>query len=149
MSSWSPRVEAVLKASGWTPGRRVDTSRWRSLFESVGLSMHDAAQAFLQKFGGLTVNVSGPGISCARTPFELDPELAWGEEDRFAQWGEAIGRRLYPLGELDHGRFFLGIDEGGVVHLVETWVAGFGPMPHAMENLVLGVAPRRIDDGGE
>ncbi|MEU5334215.1 SUKH-3 domain-containing protein [Streptomyces asoensis] len=149
MSSWSPRVEAVLKASGWTPGRRVDTSRWRSLFESVGLSMHDAAQAFLQEFGGLTVNVSGPGISCARTPFELDPELAWGEEDRFAQWGEAIGRRLYPLGELDHGRFFLGIDEAGVVHLVETWVAGFGPMPDAMENLVLGVAPRRIDDGGE
>ncbi|MFG2281794.1 SUKH-3 domain-containing protein [Streptomyces asoensis] len=149
MSSWSPKVEAVLKASGWVPGRRVDTSRWRSLFESVGLSMHDAAQAFLQEFGGLTVNVSGPGISCARTPFELDPELAWGEEDRFAQWGEAIGRRLYPLGELDHGRFFLGIDEAGVVHLVETWVASFGPMPHAMENLVLGVAPRRIDDGDE
>ncbi|MGW1169637.1 SUKH-3 domain-containing protein [Streptomyces sp. NPDC001153] len=149
MSSWSPEVDEVLKASGWTPGRKVDTARWRSMFEAVALSMHDAAEAFLQEFGGLTVNVSGPGISCARTPFELDPELAWGEDDRFTEWGEAIGRRLYPLGELDHGRFFLGIDEVGVIYLVATWVASFGPMPHAMENLVLGVAPRRIDEGYE
>jgi hypothetical protein len=90
--------------------------------------LHDAAEAFLQEFGGLTVNVSGPGISCARTPFELDPELAWGEDDRFTEWGEAIGRHLCPLGELDHGRFFLGIDEVGVIYLVETWVASFGAM---------------------
>ncbi|MFE0641792.1 SUKH-3 domain-containing protein [Streptomyces sp. NPDC058877] len=143
MSNWSPEVNAVLEASGWTPGRKVGTDRWRSMFESVGLAMHDAAEAFLQEFGGLTVNVNGPGISCARTPFELDPELAWGENDRFAEWGEAIGRRLYPLGELDHGRFFLGIDEAGVIHLVETWIASFGPMPHATESLVLGMAPRR------
>ncbi len=119
------------------------------MFEAVGLAMHDAADAFLQEFGGLTVNVSGPGISCARTPFALDPELTWGEDDRFVEWGEAIGRHLYPLGELDHGRFFLGIDEAGVIYLVETWVAGFGPMPHSMEHLVLGVAPRRIDEGYE
>ena len=149
MSSWSPEVDEVLEASGWTPGRRVDTACWRSMFEAVGLAMHDAADAFLQEFGGLTVNVSGPGISCARTPFALDPELTWGEGDRFVEWGEAIGRHLYPLGELDHGRFFLGIDEAGVIYLVETWVASFGPMPHSMEHLVLGVAPRRIDEGYE
>lgn len=146
MSSWSAEVEDVLEASGWTPGRKVDTARWRSMFASVGLDMHAAAEAFLEEFGGLTVHVSGPGISCARTPFELDPELAWGEEERFMEWGEAIGRHLYPLGELDHGRFFLGIDEVGVIYLVAGWIADFGPMPQAMENLVLGVAPRTIDD---
>ncbi|MFC3410235.1 SUKH-3 domain-containing protein [Streptomyces lusitanus] len=63
--------------------------------------MHDAAEAFLQEFGGLTVNVSGPGISCAHTPFELNPEPAWGEDGRFMEWGETIGRRLYPLREMD------------------------------------------------
>ncbi|CAL9611208.1 hypothetical protein SUDANB58_05639 [Streptomyces sp. enrichment culture] len=147
MSDWSPEVRGVLEASGWTPGRKVDTGRWRSMFESVGLAMHDAAESFLQEFGGLTVNVSGPGVSCARTPFALDPELAWGEDDRFAEWGESIGYRPFPLGELDNGRFFLVIDEVGVIYLVETWVADFGPMPQALENLVLGVAPRRIDEG--
>ncbi|MCM3299992.1 SUKH-3 domain-containing protein [Streptomyces pseudogriseolus] len=149
MSSWSPEVDGVLKASGWTPGRKVDTARWRSMFEAAGLVMHDAAEAFLQEFGGLTVNVSGPGISRAREPFELDPEVACGEEDRFTEWSEAMGRHLYPLGELDHGRFLLGIDEVGVIHVVETWVASFGPIPQAMESLVLGVAPRRIDEGQE
>ncbi|MFE5947112.1 SUKH-3 domain-containing protein [Streptomyces sp. NPDC056480] len=139
----------VLEASGWAPGRMVDTARWRTRFAALGFDMHAAALAFLKEFGGLTVNVSGPGISCARTPFELDPELAWGDEDRFTEWGEAIGRRLYPLGELDHGRFFLGIDEVGVIYLVEGWIADFGPMPRAMENLALGVAPRAIEYGYE
>ncbi|MFI8423604.1 hypothetical protein [Streptomyces sp. NPDC085479] len=37
-------------------GRKVDTARWQSMFEAVGLPMHDAAEAFLQEFGGLTVN---------------------------------------------------------------------------------------------
>ncbi|WP_327360112.1 MULTISPECIES: SUKH-3 domain-containing protein [unclassified Streptomyces] len=64
-------------------------------------------------------------------------------------WPVGVVVGLYPLGELDHGRFFLGIDEVGVIYLVETWVASFGPMPHAMENLVLGVVPRRIDEGYE
>ncbi|MFI8350972.1 SUKH-3 domain-containing protein [Streptomyces sp. NPDC085596] len=145
MNDWTPEVVRVLEASGWAPGRRVDTGCWRSMFEPVGLVMHGAAEAFLREFGGLTMNVSGPGITCARTPFELDPELAGGEEDRFLEWSESIGRRLFPVGELDHGRFFLAIDEVDEIYLVETWIASFGPAPQALENLVLGVAPRRIE----
>ncbi|MGW8598112.1 SUKH-3 domain-containing protein [Streptomyces sp. NPDC055893] len=53
MSSWSAEVEDVLEASGWTPGRKVDTARWRSMFASVGLDMHAAAEAFLEEFGGV------------------------------------------------------------------------------------------------
>lgn len=33
-----------------------------------------------------------------------------------------------------------------MIHLVEGWIADVGPIPQAMENLVLGVAPRTIDD---
>ncbi|MEV0603107.1 SUKH-3 domain-containing protein [Streptomyces sp. NPDC050315] len=146
MSEWSPGVLEVLEASGWTAGRRVDTAGWRSMFEAVGIGMHDAAERFLSEFGGLTVSVGGPGITSSQELCEFEPELACGEEDRFSEWSEALGRRLFPLGELDHGRFFLGIDEGSEIYLVETWVAGFGPMPHALENLILGVMPRRIDD---
>ncbi|TXS51996.1 hypothetical protein EAO75_09285 [Streptomyces sp. uw30] len=147
MTGWPAEVREVLDASGWTSGRKVNTSRWRAIFEETGLVMHDAAEVFLREFGGLTVNISGPGISCSRTPFELVPELCWGEEDRFSEWSESIGRRLFPLGELDHGRFFLAIDEGSEIYLVETWVAGFGRMPHALEHLILGVAPDVVDDG--
>ncbi|MDR6981121.1 hypothetical protein J2X68_007863 [Streptomyces sp. 3330] len=135
----------VLEASGWMAGRRVDTTGWRSRFEAVGIVMHDAAEQFLQEFGGLIVSVDGPGINRAREPFELDPELAWGEDDRFSEWSDSLGIRLFPLGEFDHGRFFLGIDDDSEIYLVETWVANLGPMPHALEKLILGVMPRRID----
>lgn len=103
--------------------------------------MHDAAERFLAEFGGLTFDLSGPGLSMARQPFELDPLLCLGEDDRFAEWGEVIGRSLFPLGELDKGRFFLGIDETGEVYLIETWLASFGPARDAIGNLILGIAP--------
>jgi hypothetical protein len=148
MVEWRPEVREVLERAGWWPGRKIDTDRWRSQFESTGIPMHQAADAFLQEFGNLSVSISGPGISRAREPFVIDPELLWdSEEDRFLEWSETIGRRLFPLGELDHGRHFLGIDEHSEVYLVETWVASFGPMPSALENLILGVASHVIDDG--
>lgn len=37
MSKWSPEVLEVLEASGWTAGRRVDTTGWRSRFVAVGI----------------------------------------------------------------------------------------------------------------
>jgi hypothetical protein len=106
--------------------------------------LHQAAESFLREFGGLAVNSGGPGITVARTPFDLDPCLANGEDDRFEKWGNDIRRSLFPLGELDHGRFFLGIDEHGEIYLIETWAASYGRMPDAMENLILGARPVSI-----
>ncbi|MFC8520323.1 SUKH-3 domain-containing protein [Streptomyces sp. NPDC057257] len=53
LSEWSPDALEVLEASGWTAGRRVDTTGWRSMFEAVGIVMHDAAERFLREFAGL------------------------------------------------------------------------------------------------
>jgi hypothetical protein len=106
--------------------------------------MHAAAEAFLSEFGGLVVEHGGIGITMARSPFALDPGLCDGEEDRFADWSRTTGRAVFPLGELEHGRFFLGIDESGEVYLVETWLASFGRMPEALANLVRGVRPTEL-----
>lgn len=137
----NPEVEEVLRAAGWARGRRVDVEPWRRMFAEGGLAMHPAAEEFLAEFGGLSVNVSGSGITKAKEPFEVDPELCLDEEGRFLGWGARIGRQLYPVGELDHGRFLLGIDERTEIYLVETWVATFGPAQEALEGLVLGVMP--------
>ncbi|MEU2355958.1 SUKH-3 domain-containing protein [Streptomyces misionensis] len=83
-------------------------------------------------------------ITCARTSFTFDPELTVGEEDRFADWSSTLARNIFPIGELDEGRFFLGIDETSEICLIETWVATFGPVREALDKLVLGIAPRRI-----
>lgn len=45
------------------------------------------------------------------------------------------------------GRYFLGIDEQSEIYLIETWVASFGRMPQAMDNLISGVRPTVISEG--
>lgn len=96
MPRFSSEAEDVLRHSGWFPGRRADIQSWKELLP--GLSWHEAAEGFLAEFGGLSVDVSGPGVSCAREPFEIDPELAVGEEGRFEDLSERFGRRFLPSG---------------------------------------------------
>lgn len=144
MSEYSPEVEDALRAAGWTPGRSTDVAGWTELFEADGVRPHDAAITFLREFGGLSFNLTGPGASRAKSPFDLDPAQCEGEGDRFAEFGEELGRDLFPIGVLDRGALFLGIDENAEIYVVETWVGSFGPMPGAMEKLVLGVAPEEL-----
>ncbi len=145
MTRFSAEVEHVLRSAGWAPARRVNTAVWRDTLEADGLvHMHEAAERFLAEFGGLRVNLSGGGISRMREPFELNPADVESEADRFADWGIHLGMNLFPIGELDRGRCFLGISESGEIVLVETWVASFGTSDTALENLILGVAPQVI-----
>lgn len=106
---------------------------------------HDAAKAFLAEFGGLDIEISGPGITCAKSPFNFDPDNLIGEEDRFADWSHTTGRAIFPLGECDEGRYFLGIEENSEIYLVETWLATFGDVQDALEKLILDIAPERIE----
>jgi SUKH-3 immunity protein len=143
----SSESQSVLRESGWLPGRQVVVSDWLSPLEEAGIPAHESARRFLAEFGGLAVDISGPGVGRDREPFELSPLLCVGEEDRFIEWGDEIGRLLFPIGVLDMGRYFLGIDENGEVYLIETWIASFGRMPEAMNNLIEGVRPVVISEG--
>ncbi|GAA1170758.1 SUKH-3 domain-containing protein [Streptomyces hebeiensis] len=147
MVTFPDEVDCVLRAAGWTPGRKVDAELWLAAFEAEGLQRNPVVSSFLAEFGGLAINISGAGISRAREPFEFDPLLCRGEGDRFLEWGEEIGRSIFPVGVHDRGRFFLGVDECGELYLVETWVGSFGRMPEAMSNLIMGVQPSVVDDG--
>lgn len=147
MDDLSPEAQTVLHDAGWRGGRQVDTSTWLTALDVAGVVAHEAARDFLAEFGGLMVDISGPGVNRAREPFDLDPLLCSGEEDRFLEWGEEIGRSLFPIGVLDMGRYFLGIDEHSEIYLIETWVASFGRMPQAMDNLIRGVRPTVISEG--
>jgi hypothetical protein len=140
-NSWPTSVLEVLLRSGWTPGRSVDVSRWQNLYAAEGLQMHDAARSFLEEFGGLTIDIGGPGVTSVREPVRFDPERCTGEGDRFLDWSEQLDRHIVPIGDLDLGRYFLGIDEDGVVYLVETWVASFGATHEALIKLIDGYAP--------
>jgi hypothetical protein len=141
VSDFSDETARILRAAGWKLGRNVDTTSWRLQLEESGwFRMHQAASDFLSEFGGLASELEGPGVSCAREPFEFDPTLAIGEDDRFRELGKFVGGRLFPVGELGHGRFFLAIDEGGVIYVLAETIARLGRAPEAIERLVQGVA---------
>lgn len=140
----STASEKALSKVGWQLGREVDTSLWQRAFEGAGVHMHRAAKEFLEEFGGLAMPERGPGVTRARSSFNLDPMLCQGEEDRFADWGEEVGELIFPVGELDEGRFFLGVGESGELYLVADWLATFGPVPAALDGLVLGIRARTV-----
>ncbi|MFI5981097.1 SUKH-3 domain-containing protein [Streptomyces sp. NPDC051555] len=142
MPRFSREVEGVLRAAGWLPDRRVGLTQWKASVSEF--SWHAAAESFLQEFGGLRVDISGPGITCVREPFEFDPELAIGEGGRFVELSELFGRRFFPLGEFGQGEFFLAIDEQGVIYLLGAWALRYGAGDLALEHLVMGVAPKRL-----
>ncbi|MEC3952999.1 SUKH-3 domain-containing protein [Nocardia sp. CDC153] len=147
VAQFMDETERVLRASGWWPGRQVDTNAWRERLERSGFKWSAAADRFLEEFGGLKVDISGPGITSAREPFELDPTLADGEDDRFAEWSEVIREPIAPVGELDSGRYLLGVSMSGDLYLVADWLASFGRTPQALESLILGKSPVPVEKG--
>ena len=61
MQRFSDETEQVLRDSGWQPGRRVDIQLWIQRLEGSGIIVHESAEKFLAEFGGLAVEIDGPG----------------------------------------------------------------------------------------
>ncbi|WP_329788042.1 SUKH-3 domain-containing protein [Lentzea sp. DG1S-22] len=146
MSDLSDTAKTALLSSGWKPGRRVDISHWRVQLKDAGITMHKAAENFLAEFGGLRFAHGGTGISSARESFEIDPSLCDGEEGRFVGWGKLIGVSLVPIGELDGGRCFLGMDESGIIYLVADWLGHIGSGLAGLDGLIVGVDSETLYD---
>jgi hypothetical protein len=145
----SEKTRQVLLHAGWYPGRRIGTEKWEAELVIDGFPpLHEAARQFLHEYGGLAFRLSGPGITCAREPFNLVPMACAGEADRFIAWSDYLNREIAPIG--DHaagtnGRGFLGIDDRGEILRVVDRVATYGRMPYGMDGLVLGYMPREIE----
>ena len=143
---FSEESERTLRRAGWFPGRTVDTEAWRVPLERDGFVFPEVVVRFLAEFNGLSFPDNGSGISRAREPFEFDPLLAEGEDDRYSEIGAEIGRVIAPLGELDRGRFFLGMDELGAIYVVTDGLLFFGVGDAGLESLILGVMPVTPED---
>jgi hypothetical protein len=141
MERFSRETERELRSAGWVPGRQIDISKWVDLLTAEGYRVHSAAERFLSEFGGIAINVSGPGLTMAREPFSLYPTSCSGEADRILDWSSVLGKNFFPIGEYGPRRFFLVIDEAAEVYLMMDWVAALGAGDRALENLVRGVAP--------
>jgi hypothetical protein len=142
---WDEFVRATLTAAGWFSGKDQSARirDWTFELQGEGFTLFPAAERALREFGGLRVEVAGPGRECARSSFEVKPSLALGERDRFAAFEHTIGKRLFPLGEIEKGHAFLAIDEDGALYTLmdEGFLLG-NDIDEAIARMIVGLRPR-------
>lgn len=140
----------VLKEAGWREDYRLPSNQliaWRN--DLLEFPFHQKAKEALTVFGGLEVNIDGPGETMARQAFRVDPVRASGEHELFRLESERIGKPLYPLGDAEGGAYFLAIaDDGSVYALGFDCIDLIGStVEQAVESLVLGRKGQRLFDG--
>lgn len=109
------------------------------MLRSDGFEMFRCAESTLLEFGGLKFEEQGPGLTCSRESFQLDPTLVIHERDRFDDFVAVLRTNLYPLGEGVGGLCFIAISENGQVYLLMQELMLIGRnMEEGLESLLLG-----------
>ncbi len=110
--------------------------------------MFHSAERVLLEFGGLIVNQQGPGETCAREPFEIDPTLAGYEGDRFNELSTEVNTKLYPLGEVANGTSFWAIGDNEHVYILMNEILLLGKnIDEALERLIIGRESKALQRG--
>lgn len=140
-------VARILAEAGWDPNRdRSDEiTRWLSQLGDC-FPVVQGARDVLTRLGGLNVQLTGPGEEWSRQSFRIDPTLALGEDDRFADFSQMLGVRLFPLGEVGHEAFLaLGEDRKIYALMLDLWLVG-DSVDEALDALVRGRSGRLLID---
>ncbi|MGW4422785.1 SUKH-3 domain-containing protein [Streptosporangium sp. NPDC004631] len=122
-------VLVALSASGWSPGRQVETSRWLDPLMAEGYYVSPLAMEVLSSLGGLVIeptNTVGPNFT-NEDPFDFDPISAGSGQRRLAQEVEDIlGGSYFPIGEwLSYSSVFLEV-AGRMVATGMGWIWELG-----------------------
>jgi hypothetical protein len=152
-------VADVLRAAGWSPGRRqteVQVAAAVKVVEGqVGrngatIESFPAAIDAVSEFGGIYVVQDGPGRDLRRCPFAVDPASVAATAETLADLGNRLHTRLFPIGMEGHCESVLAIDEAGRVFALDhagVWYLG-GSVAAALATLVTGTEPPRLDENG-
>jgi hypothetical protein len=114
-------VKAVLEASGWFAGRKIDTAALIELYRSYGYEVFPAVLRFIEEFGRLEIIVPSPDGQEDGTDerHHTDPELVVGDyyrHGRFAAEENYAGERLIPVGEVCNENLLLFVSESGKIY---------------------------------
>lgn len=154
-----PEVADVLRAAGWSPGRRQTEAQVTAAVEVVDgvvgrngatIESFPAAIDAVSEFGGICVVQDSPGHNLRRRTFAIDPTQVAATTETLADLGKRLHTRLFPIGmEGDH-ESVLAIDEAGRVFALDhagVWYLG-DSVAAALTTLVTGAAPPRLDENG-
>jgi hypothetical protein len=101
------------------------------------------AVSILDEFGGLRVDVNGPGVSMKRSPFNLDPRQGLLGSGAYQRLAATSGYATFPIGVHHDQGGALAIDEKGrifLIHPVDDMLVG-RDIHDGLNNLILGVRP--------
>src|SRR5215204_604308 len=120
MGRFTNQTEKTLRRAGWYPGRQVPNvvASWKDNAMLSEFEMFPSAEKVLVEFGGLKIGKQGPGETCSREPFEIDPALAGYEGDMFRDFSALVNTKLYPLGEVAQGLGYWAIGENDHIYLL-------------------------------
>jgi SUKH-3 immunity protein len=116
---FSPALEATLRASGWSPERRVSTEAWIADLLKVGFEPIPGAIAIMANFGGLTLKPKRAADEVCRTvSVFFDAEHAGGlaEIDRVSYWEKRLSVRMNPIADLSGGHSALFFCDNGALY---------------------------------
>lgn len=134
-----------LQATGWRPPSERDVAVWVDAMTRDGwLPASPQAVHALRQWGGAKVATDDLSHDVPVEPLDIDPRLARGEQGRFADFSQVIGRDLYPLGEGGGGLYFIAITEDGRVFAVGDQLVEIAhDIDSAMVELLLGKRARK------
>lgn len=144
-----PETVRALTDAGWTPGR--DTGgRVHEWVEDIKSGpdgseypeVPAAVLAMLREFGGLHVQVTGPGASVRKEPFVLDPREHILRPVAYARISELVESVAYPLGVVYGSLSALIGDAAGRVYILTPGgeeILG-KDIYEALDSLALGIA---------
>ena len=134
-------AKQTLTSAGWHPERSLEQELriWGdTLVRNGRFELFPSARDALCRFGGLAIDVRGPGIDRAREPFVLDPTRAIDAECLFQQYSKLLKTRLFPLGESGDQAFIAIADTGKVYLLFEGSLLIGDSIERALSNLIEG-----------
>lgn len=146
MGMLSDLARKRLSAAGWTPGRdvREQVAVWKEVLSSQGgFEIFPAAERVLREFGGLDIQEKGPGVTCYRQPFTIDPTLGVKCKRLLIRYGDFLGAELYPIGaELGEDILLVIASDNRVFAIGEgVWLVGLG-IVDALDALLVGRMPK-------
>lgn len=118
-SCLSARAKDVLRTSGWTEHRQIDTCDLKRFLESRGVTVSAAAEDFLREFHGLRLIPPDGGLSFVH--FDVHEQLGFMEKGELQAFETLVKESLCPIGV--GGRFLLFIAPSSkVFFLHDEWL---------------------------
>ncbi|MEM1096329.1 MAG: SUKH-3 domain-containing protein [Bacteroidota bacterium] len=136
---YSKKVASLIAKSGWYEAR-VSKGWLQSILEIKFSVPSSHACNFIREFHGLTIEPATLGVDFHPGNIQIDPQLAFGEDDRFAYFSKKVNDDIFPVGEAFGGHQFVGIGSAGYFYVfMDDYIVTKKNENDLFEHILLGL----------